>query len=324
MRVCVVGAGAIGGFIGGKLAAAGVETSALARGETLAALRERGWRIETAGGPVTGPVTASGDPAELGPQDVVLLAVKAQAAPAAAASVVPLLGPATMVLSAMNGVPWWFFDGFGGPCEGRRLTSVDPDGQLAAAIPAAQVIGGVVHMSCGVREPGLVIHHGGQELIIGELSHTETPRVRELAGTLRGAGFDVTVSRAIRQDVWYKLWGNLTINPVSALTGATADLILDDDLVREFCQTAMAEAQRIGDRIGCHIAERPEDRNEVTRKLGAFTPSMLQDARAGRPLELGPLAGAVAEIGTMLGVPTPSVNALLGLTRLGARVRGLG
>jgi 2-dehydropantoate 2-reductase len=319
MRVCVLGAGAIGGFIGTRLAAAGHPVAALARGATLDALRVHGWRAEIGGELVTAPVQASADPAELGPQDLVVLAVKAQAARSAAAVIGPLLGPETMVLTAMNGVPWWFFEGFGGPGQGRHLDSVDPGGVIAAAVPVQRVIGAVVHMSCSVPEPGLVRHHNGTGLIIGEPSHQDSGRVRAVADLLAAGSLDVTVSEAIHTAVWYKLWGNMTINPVSVLTGATADRILDDDLVRAFCQAAMREAQQIGALIGCPIAESPDDRNNVTRKLGAFTTSMLQDARARRGLELDALVGAVREIGGIVGVPTPAVDALYGLTRLWAR-----
>jgi 2-dehydropantoate 2-reductase len=323
MRVCVLGAGAIGGFIGAALAGSGVATSALARGATLAALRANGWRVESADGLRTAPVVASADPAELGEQDVVIVAVKAGSMPTAATSLGPLLGPHTMVLTTMNGVPWWFFEGFGGPCEGRRLDTVDPGGRIAATVPGSQVVGGVVHMSCSSPEPGLVRHRSGTGLIIGEPDNTESRRVVDLAELVRSAGLDVIVSTEIQKDVWYKLWGNLTINPISALTGATADRILDDALVNAFCQSAMIEAQKIGAEIGCPIAESPEDRTKITRKLGAFRSSMLQDAEAGRPLELDALVGAVREIGAVVGVPTPNIDALLGLTRLSAQVRGL-
>ncbi|QMU76357.1 2-dehydropantoate 2-reductase [Streptacidiphilus sp. PB12-B1b] len=323
MRICVLGAGAIGGFVGARLAASGLEVSAVARGATLAALREHGWRVRSGQGLLTAPVRAVGDAAELGEQDVVLLAVKGQSLEAALPSLIPLLGPDTVVVAALNGVPWWFFDGFGGPCEGRRLASVDPHGRIAAAVPVRQVLGCVVHMSCSVPEPGLVRHSGGSGLILGEPDNGDSPRVREIAALLGAAGFEATVSRQIQRDVWYKLWGNMTINPVSALTGATADLILDDELVRDFCHAAMREAAEVGAAIGCPITELPEDRSRLTRELGAFRSSMLQDADAGRSLELGALVGAVREIGGLVGVPTPSVDALLGLTRLGARVRGL-
>jgi 2-dehydropantoate 2-reductase len=327
MRICVVGAGAIGGVIASGLASAsagtdaGADVSVLARGATLTAIRTGGLRVESAEGTVTAKLPASDDGAELGQQDVVILAVKAQSAPAAVTSIGPLLGPDTAVLSTLNGVPWWFFDGFGGPCAGCHLDSVDPGGRIASVIPVRSVIGGTVHMSASSPEPGVVRRHSGNGLIIGEPDGTDSPRVRRLADVLREAGFDITVSPRIREDVWYKLWGNLTINPVSALTGATADQILDDDLVRALCESAMLEAREIGARIGCPIDQTPADRSVVTRKLGSFRTSMLQDAGAGRTLELDALTGAVREIGALVGVPTPYVDALHGLTRLSARVR---
>ena len=327
MRICVLGAGAIGGFIGARLAASGVETSALARGATLASLKAHGWRLMEGAADgsriATAPVHASDDAAVLGAQDVVILAVKAHALSAAVSGIGPLLGAQTAVLTAMNGVPWWFFDGFGGPCAGLPLESVDPGGRIAAAIPAASVLGSVVHMSCSTPEPGLVLHHRGTRLIIGEPDNTDSTRLRELVEILRAAGLEATASAAIQNDIWYKLWGNLTMNPVSALTGATSDLILEDDLVRAFCHAAMRETQEIGARIGCPIDETPEDRDKVTRLLGAFKTSMLQDAEAGRPLELDALVGAVREIGEAVNVPTPYIDALLGLTRLGAQARAL-
>ncbi len=325
MRICVLGAGAIGGFIGAKLAVSGIETTALARGATLASLKAHGWRVmENGGGSgeiVTAPVFASDDAAVLGRQDVVILAVKSHSLAAAVSGMGPLLRSETVVLTAMNGVPWWFFDGFGGPCAGRSLESVDPGGRIAAAIPVRQVLGGVVHMSCSTPEPGLVLHHRGTGLIVGEPDNSDSLRLREIVGVLRAAGLAATESAEIQKDIWYKLWGNMTINPISALTGATADLILDDDLVHAFCDGAMLEAQEIGARIGCRIDETPADRSKVTRALGAFRPSMLQDAEAGRPLELDALVGVVREIGGAVNVPTPHIDALLGLTRLSARVR---
>ena len=189
MRVCVLGAGAIGGLIGTRLAAAGVETSALARGATLAALRAHGWRAESGDRLITATVRASADPAELGEQDLVILAVKAHSMPSVASVIGPLLGPQTMLLTAMNGVPWWFFDGFGGPCQGRHLDSVDPGGVIAAAIPVRHVIGGVVHVNCSVPEPGVIRHHHGTGLIVGEPDHSDSARVRALAGVLEAGGF---------------------------------------------------------------------------------------------------------------------------------------
>ena len=317
MRICVVGAGSIGGVIASGLSRVdGAEVSMLARGATLAALGADGLRVERAGGTVTTKLTAAADAAALGPQDVVIVAVKAQSMPSVAAAIGPLLGPSTSVLSTLNGVPWWFLDGFGGPAAGCQLESVDPGGAITAVLPAARVIGGTVHLSASSPAPGVVRWHGGNGLIIGELDGGDSARLRALATTLRAAGFDITVSDRIRDDVWYKLWGNLTLNPVCAITGATAGPALDDDLVREFCSAAMLEAREIGNRLGCPIEQRPDDRHAVTRKLGDFTPSMLQDARAGRPLELDALTGAVRELGGLTGVPTPFTDALHGLARV--------
>jgi 2-dehydropantoate 2-reductase len=322
MRVCIVGAGAIGGHIAARLAASGAaRTCVLARGATLAAIQAGGLRVESAAGTVTVPVPASGSAAGLGEQDVVVLAVKAQSAPAAVASMAPLIGPATVVLPAINGVPWWFFDGFGGPCEGRSLDSVDPGGAMAAAIPASRVIGAVVHFACSSPAPGVVRHATGDRLIVGEPSGAASQRLADVAAALAAAGFAVEQTDAIREAAWYKLWGNLTINPASALTGAGTGQVLDDDLVRSLCESAMAEAREIGARIGCPIKETPADRIAVTRQLGNVATSMLQDAQAGRPLELGALTGAVREIGAITGVATPFTDALHGLTRLAERVR---
>jgi 2-dehydropantoate 2-reductase len=331
MRICVVGAGAIGGVIAARLAtaegtAASTNVSVLARGATLAAIRKRGLRVSSpglagTGETVTAQVAASDDAAELGEQDFVVVAVKAQSMAGVAASLGGLLGPRTAVLSTLNGVPWWFLDGFGGPAAGRHLDSVDPDGFIASVLPAARVIGGTVHLSASSPAPGEVSWRSGNGLIIGELDGSSSARLDALASALRAGGFDVTVSARIRDDVWYKLWGNLTLNPICALTGASTGPALDDDLVRDFISRAMLEARAIGMRIGCPISQSPQDRHAVTRKLGDFVPSMLQDARAGRPLELDALTGAVRELGALVGVPTPNVDAIHGLTRLWTSTR---
>jgi len=317
MRICVVGAGAIGGVIAARLAAVeAADVSVLARGAALSAVRDGGLRVSSPEGTITARVAASDDAAELGEQDFVVVAVKAQSMAGVAASAGGLLGQDTAVLSTLNGVPWWFLDGFGGPAAGRHLDSVDPGGEIASVLPASRVIGGTVHLSASSPAPGEVSWRSGNGLIIGELTGAASPRLEALASTLRAAGFDLTVSPRIRDDVWYKLWGNLTLNPICALTGATTGPALDDDLVRDFISAAMLEARAIGMRIGCPIAQTPQDRHAVTRKLGDFVPSMLQDARAGRPLELDALTGAVRELGVLTGVPTPCVDAIHGLARL--------
>ena len=327
-KICIYGAGAIGGWLGARLAAQGGAVSAVARGATLAALRTHGLRLREAGadGAVAErafAVQASDSPFDLGPQDLVIVAVKAPAMAEVARAIAPLLGPDTAVLTAMNGVPWWFLQGFGGPLAGTRLESVDPGGAIAQAIDARRVIGGVVHASCSVDEPGVIRRHFGNGLIVGEPAGGDTPRLAALADLLRAAGFDTTVSAQIQKDVWYKLWGNMTINPISAFTGATADRILDDELARGFVSAVMLEAREIGARIGVPIDQTPEDRHAVTRKLGAFKPSMLQDVEAGRSVELDALVASVRELGQLTGVATPFTDALLGLARLHARVRGL-
>ena len=319
----MVGAGAIGTFIGTSLARNGSEVSALARGRTAAALRAHGFRFEENGVVLTVPVRVEEDTAALGPHDLVVLAVKGPSLPGLADAVRPLLDDDTVVLTAMNGVPWWFFHGLGGPHEGAAVQAVDPDGRIAAAIPVRHVIGCVVHATCSVREPGLVRHGFGRGLIIGEPRGGASGRVSALADRLTAAGFETTVSKRIQADVWYKLWGNMTMNPMSALTGATCDRLLDDPLLDRFTLAIMAEAAAIGERIGCPIPQSGEERNAVTRKLGAFKTSMLQDVEAGKPVEIDGLLTAASEIGRRVNVPTPSTDALLGLTRVFASGRGL-
>jgi len=321
-RICVAGAGAIGGFIGTKLAAAGqADVCALARGATLEALRRDGWRVAGAGGLLQANAHASDRAADLGPQDLVIIAVKGPALAQLAASIAPLVGPQTLVMPAMNGVPWWFCQGIEG--FSRGLASVDGDGTIAASIPFERVIGCVVHLSASSPQPGLVQHAMGQGLIIGEPRGGRSGRAQGVADLLAHAGFDVTHSADIRHDIWYKLWGNMTMNPVTAMTGATADRVLADPLVRAFNSACMEEAAAIGRRIGCAIAQTPEDRHAIAAKLGAFRTSMLQDVEAGRALELDAIVGAVHEIGGRLGVPAPNIAALFGLARLFARTRGL-
>jgi len=323
MKICVVGAGAIGGFIGMRLALAGAhEVSALARGATLAALRQHGWRLRQGGALRSAPARAADRAAELGAQDLVVIAVKGQSLPEVAATIGPLLAAHTLVLPAMNGVPWWFGRGVAA-LEGGPLTSVDPGGVVGAALPFEQVIGCVVHASTWTSEPGLVEHNMGQGLIIGEPAGGESARVNGLADALRHAGFDVTVSAHVRRDIWYKLWGNMTINPMAAITGAPTDRVLADPLVLAFCSAAMREAAQVGAAIGCAIEQQPEDRHAITRKLGSFRPSMLQDVEAGRTLEIDAIVGVVHEIAQRVGVATPNIDALLGITRLFARSRGL-
>jgi len=322
-HVCIYGAGAIGGWVGAGLAKAGCAVSVVARGATLVTLQTHGLRLQQGEVISSHAVRASANPGDLGVQDLVVVAVKAPALLDVARHIAPLIGPNTVVLTAMNGVPWWFFQGFGGAYQGTQLKAVDATGGIAAAIPPAAIIGSVVHASCALNSPGFVRHHFGNKLILGEPSGVQTDRVRALSGLLTRAGFDAPLSEQIQKDAWYKLWGNMTVNPVSAMTGATTDLILGDELVRNFISSVMLEAKEIGARIGIPIDQQPQDRHAVTLKLGAFKTSMLQDVEAGRAVELDALVTVVKELGTLTGVPTPFTDALLGLSRLHAQVRGL-
>jgi len=272
---------------------------------------------------VTGPVRTSDNATELGPHDVVILAVKGPSLPGVAPHLPALLHHETVVVTAVNGVPWWFFRGFGGKYEGLPLHTVDPDGVLAATIPIEHVLGSVVHFSASTPEPGVVVNRAGRRLILGEPSGAISARVNAVSDALRTAGFDVEVTDAVQREIWFKLWGNMTMNPVSALTGATADLILDDELVKSFCEAVMLEAAAIGTEIGCPIEQSTEDRIAVTRQLGALKTSMLQDAEAGKSLELDSMLSAVREIAAATGTATPFTDGLLGLSRLNARVRHL-
>ena len=321
LKVAIVGLGAVGGLIAARLAGAGHAVSALTRGETLTRVRERGLVVDSAGKRSVARIAVASDAAELGPQDLVVVALKAPALAAVAAQIAALLAPYGVVLPAMNGVPWWFMPA-ASPSE-PPLESVDPGGRLLAALPIARVLGCVVHLSASCPEPGLVRHGFGERLIVGEPGGGESARVQAVCAALAEAGFEAEASTDVRREVWYKLWGNMTMNPVSALTGADSTAILDDPLVHAFMMRTMAEAAAIGEKIGCPISQSGEERMGLARKLGSFKTSMLQDALAGRPIELDALVTAVHEIGEQVGVATPNIAALLGLTRLMARERGL-
>jgi 2-dehydropantoate 2-reductase len=330
MRICIVGAGAVGGLFASWLsqgtAPVQAQVSVLARGATLHALQTQGlWLEAPESAPARVTLTAESDPARLGPQDLVIVAVKGPALAEAAPVVQALCHADTTVLVAMNGVPWWFFDALPGACAGLRMASVDPGDRIRACIPTQQVVGCVVHFSAATPAPGRVRQVQGRRLILGEAmpQTAHGNRLTRLAALLQHAGFEAETSACIQRDIWFKLWGNMTVNPVSALTGAASDAILDDPLVRAHLSAVMREAQEIGKGFGIPIDQAPEDRHAVTRKLGAFRTSMLQDVEAGRPLEIDALLGAVREVGQHLAVPTPHLDSLLGLTRLMARTRGL-
>ncbi len=323
MKIGIAGAGAIGGFLGASLARSGeAKVCALARGETLNALRKHGWRLQQGSDRIEAPAFASDNPSKLGVQDLLIVAVKGTTLPELAPQLRPMIGPETVILPAMNGIPWWFCQ-VDGPFEPFAIKSVDPEGGISVSFPSAQTLGCVVHIGASCPEPGLVTHAQGNELIIGNATGGVSERTQAIAGVLARAGLDIKLSHSIRNDIWFKLWGNLTMNPVSALTGATLDCLLNDPLVTEFCSSAMREAAAIGEKVGCPVVQEPEDRHAITRKLGAFKTSMLQDVEAGRAIELDSIVGAAQEIGRHFNMSTPNIDALLGLTRLFARTRGL-
>ena len=334
MKIAILGAGAIGGWLAaGLLRGAQAQVSLLARGQTLANVRQRGLLYTDAQGEQAWPVQASDRRSDLGEQDWVVLALKAPAllamAPQLSATLAPMLGPKTRVLTAMNGVPWWFLRGLqpqwaNGVPSDHVLRSVDPHGLLGQAIDPQRVSGAVVHASCHAPAPGHVHHHFGNGLIIGDAQEgPASAATQALIEVLRTSGFDAQLSPRIQQDVWFKLWGNMTMNPLSAITGATTDRILSDPELRGFVSRVMLEARDIGARLGLPIAQAPEDRHAITAKLGAFKTSMLQDVEAGREVELDALVSAVQELGRWTGVPTPCTDALLGLARLRLQVLGL-
>lgn len=323
MKICLYGAGAVGGLIGARIAATGRPLSVVELGPTLTALRRDGLGLETAEGRRYYPVQAVADPGQIGPQDLVIIAVKQPAMASVAAAIGPLIGPQTKVMMAMNGVPWWFFDGLHGPLAGTTLDSIDPGGAMRTRIPSSRVIGCVVHIACAAPEPGVSLCKMGNGLIVGDATGTTSATTRAVAALLAEAGFDATVSECIQRDIWFKLWGNMTMNPLSALAGATTDRLLDDPLVSDFCVQVMTEAATVGERIGCPVAQSPAERNAVTRKLGAMKTSMLQDVEAGRVLEIDALLAVVHEIAGKAKVAVPNTAALLGLLRVFAQARGL-
>ncbi len=324
MRIAVVGAGAIGGLLAAALARAGQRVSVLARGATLTAIRENGIRIRAHDGSIDAVnVEASDDAAALGAQDFVVLALKAQALPGLAASLQPLVAGDTAIVSAMNGLPWWFLHGLAAPLETETLAAVDPGGCVSAALPCARALGCVVHLSAANEAPGIVKRGRGNRLIVGAANAGHAGAARSFASTLAEGGFDAQAAEDIRAEIWAKLWGNMNMNPLSALTGSTADRLLDDPLTHALALRMMEEADAIGRRLGLSTGMSAQERVAVTRELGAFKTSMLQDMEAGRPLEIDPILGVFPELGRKLGLATPFCDAVLGLLRQRAANNGV-
>src|SRR6185369_16351683 len=322
MKICVFGAGAVGAVIAGSLARAGHEVSVVARGAHLTAIREHGLRILSGDAGSTARVAGESDPARLGPQDYVIVAVKGQSLPEVAATIAPLLGAGTSVVTAMNGVPWWFFDRlpFGG---GKlRLESLDPGGAIARAIPTERIVGCVIHLAASFVEPGVIRHNMGGRLIIGEPGGRNTERTARIADVLKAAQFEVIASSFIERDFWVKLLGHVSFNPVSALTLATADRMIADAEVKAYMVAIMRECLAVGRAIGVDADIDPEARIDMARRLGTFKTSMLQDMEGGKSLEIDGLLTGTLEVARKAGVAAPCTESLLGLIRVRAQSTG--
>ncbi|MDX6752006.1 2-dehydropantoate 2-reductase [Geminicoccaceae bacterium 1502E] len=322
MRVCVYGAGAIGGLLGARLARGGVDVSLVARGPHLAAIREKGLSLESGAERFTVHPQAAEDPASFGPQDYVIVALKAHQVPGIVERLQPLLGPETAVVFAVNGVPWWYFHGIGGALEGRRLASVDPGDVQWNGIGPERAIGCVVYPAAEVAEPGLVRLVDGDRFSLGEPSGERTERVTRLAEALVAAGFKAPVRPRLRDEIWVKLWGNLSFNPISALTSATLEQICADAGTRAVARAMMLEAREIGLKLGVRFAVDVDRRIEGAAAVGAHKTSMLQDLERGRALETDALVTAVQEMGRLVELPTPSIDLVAALLRLRARTAG--
>ncbi|MGE0722874.1 MAG: 2-dehydropantoate 2-reductase [Alphaproteobacteria bacterium] len=322
MRICVFGAGAIGGYLAVELALAGHEVTVIARGPHLAAIREKGLALDIEGTRKVARVHATADVAEAGPQDTVIVTLKAHSLPPVADQVARLLGPETTVVTAMNGVPWWYFERFGGPLEGTRITSVDPDGRLSAAIEARRVIGCCVYPAAEVPEPGVIRHVEGNRFQLGEIDGARTERIQRLSAALTEAGFKAPVRTRIRDDIWLKLWGNVSFNPVSALTHGTLEQIASDPATLPTIRAVMVEVEAVARALGARLAVDVDTRIQWARDVGAHKTSMLQDLERGRPMEIDALVTAVQELGRLVGVPTAALDIVLGLVQQRARVAG--
>lgn len=323
MRICIFGAGAIGGYMGAKLAQAGAEVSLVGRGPHLAAMQARGLTLIEEGGRTTVAVRASDDPATLGVQDYVIVTLKAHSVPAVVPAMQPLLGPRTTVVMGVNGVPWWYFHKLGGPYEGRRLETVDPGGVQWDGIGPDRVLGCVVYPAAEVAEPGVIAHVEGNRFSLGEPDGAKSERAQRLSDALQAAGLKAPVRPRIRDEIWVKLWGNLSFNPISALTHATLDVLCTDPGTRAVARAMMLEAQAIAETLGVKFPIDVDRRIDGGAAVGAHRTSMLQDLLAGRPMEIDALVAAVAELGRLTGTPTPSIDTVLALVRLRAKVAGL-
>jgi 2-dehydropantoate 2-reductase len=323
MRICVFGAGAIGGLMAAQIAAAqSAEVTIIARGPHLAAMQARGLKLISGGTETVVHPRCVATAAEAGPQDAVIITLKAHSLPSAAAQMQPLLGPETAVISAVNGIPWWYFHGIGGTHEGRRVESVDPGGEVSRLLPPERAIGCIVYPAAEVVEPGVIEHTYGDRFTLGEPNGQRSPRIEAAAAALIAAGFKAPIRPRIRDEIWVKLWGNLAFNPISALTTSTLDELTGDPGQREVARNMMLEAQTIGEALGVRFAIDVDKRIAGAAEVGAHRTSMLQDLERGRPMEIEALLGVIVEFAELTGLPAPTCRVVLALVRARARAAG--
>ncbi|MBV8578791.1 MAG: 2-dehydropantoate 2-reductase [Acetobacteraceae bacterium] len=322
MRIAVFGAGAIGGLLGARLAASGADVTFIARGPHLTAMQANGVRLRSGSETITVHPRCLADAAEAGEQDYVIVTLKAHSLPAAAPQIARMIGERSAVVTGINGVPYWYFYGLGGPIRDRRIEAVDPGGRLWDVLPPSKVIGCVVYPAAEVVEPGVIEHSYGDRFSLGEPDGSRSERVERLSKTLIGAGFKAPVRPRIRDEIWVKLWGNMTFNPVSALTTATLDRITGAPDLRAVCRAMMLEGRAVGEALGARFALDIEKRIDGAAEVGEHKTSMLQDLERGRPMEIDALLGAVVELGRIAGISMPISQAVLALVRERARRAG--
>lgn len=322
MKIAVVGAGAIGGYIGGLLARGGHDVTLIARGPHRDAIRSNGLTVQSKDETFVTHPACTDSPAEAGPQDLVILSLKAPAVPAMAEKMLPLFGPDTAMITAMNGVPYWYFHQHGGPLDGSRIASVDPDGKQWDLIGPHRAIGSVVWMAGAISAPGVIQHGNGNRLPIGEPDNSRSERIQRISAALIAAGIDAPVHENIRQEIWTKLWGNLSYNPVSVLTHGTLQSLSRDEDARTVLGAMMIESRLVGEKLGISFPVSVEQRMGMAEKVGPHKTSMLQDLEAGRPMEIGGLIGVIAELARKLEIATPTIDTVLALLKVRARVAG--
>jgi 2-dehydropantoate 2-reductase len=323
MKICIYGAGAIGGYLGVELALSGVDVSLVARGAHLEAMRAKGLTLLIGGEEKVARIRATDDPRELGPQDYVIVALKAHSVSPIVDRMTPLLGASTAVVTAQNGILWWYFHRLEGPWENHRLPITDPGGRIWDTLGPERAIGCVVYPSCELVAPGVVKHVDGKRFMLGEPDGSRSDRVVALSKALTEAGLKAPVRTRIRDDIWLKLWGNVSFNPVSVLTVATLEEMTTDPGTREVIRKMMVEAESVARKLGVDFSVDVETRIGWGQDVGAHKTSMLQDLEKGRPMELDALVGAVSEMGRLVQEPTPTIDAVLALVTLRARKAGI-